>query len=65
MGFEGDLQVGETPTLLGSLAGFAGLASGGLGGHDAALFLFDEHEFASFQFEVFRGEEEKRVPSEQ
>ena len=76
--------MGETPTLLELLAGFAGAAvkhsvdgagvflgsgvllgfgggGGGLGGHDAALFLFDVdggHQFGSFQCSVFREEKE-------
>ena len=43
-----------------------GGGGGGLGGHDAALFLFDVdggHQLASFQFEVFREEEERKVSS--
>jgi hypothetical protein len=48
--------------------GCTGDGGGGLGGHDAALFLFDvdgSHQFASFQFEVFREEGERKVLSEQ
>ena len=44
----------------GVLLGFGG-GGGGLGGHDAALFLFDVdggHKFDSFQCSVFREEEE-------
>ena len=44
----------------GVLFGFGGCCCG-LGGHDAALFLFDVdggHKFDSFQCSVFREEEE-------
>jgi hypothetical protein len=46
--------------------GGSGGGGGGLGGHDAALFLFDVdggHQFASFRFEVFREEKERKVMS--